>query len=237
MGVALRMVPEYGKGCWRRRGRLAGKSVMRVMLGVAAFAALFSVQVRAQDAQADFDAAVTLLDGDDDEAGAFALFERACAQDHAMACLRAGDVLGLLSETEEEDERALELITKGCDLGEKLSCRSAGDEYSFMEDGDPEALALFVRGCDLEDAISCKQAGFMHHTGQGTARSYTEARALYDRSCTLGDPAGCHAAGVTVISEQGRPGYPLARSFFERGLAIDPEHPDSKQALEQIAGF
>lgn len=214
-----------------------GKHAMRVLLGVAALAAVAGFQVQAQEAPASFREALVLLGDDDDEFGALGLFEEACTAGYAEGCYRAGELLAGLSESDEEDAEALALVSKGCDLGFARACRDVGDELTLGEPRDEEALVKFKRGCELEDAVSCLRAGFMHHIGRGTERDLPVAREWYDRSCTLGDPAGCHAAGVTVITEQGQPGYPLARSFFERGLAIDPEHFDSKQALEQIAGF
>jgi TPR repeat protein len=215
---------------------------MRFAVWVAVIAALGAVVAQAQDglaeAETQYQQAVALLEAEGDEPGALALFEESCARDYAAGCYRAGELLALLSESDAEDERSFNLLMRGCDLGDGLACRSAADELSFADGEDVAALATFAKGCALDDAISCRSAGLMHHTGQGVERhDFVIARQFYDRACTLGDPAGCHAAGVTVISEQGLPGYPLARSFFERGLAIDPDHPDSKLALEQIAPF
>ena len=211
------------------------------VIGLLAPAIIFAgVAAQAQDmseAQALYDEAERLDDEEDDEEGALALFEQACAQDLPLGCFRAGDVLFMLSDSDEEEERSLGLIRRSCDLDYAEGCREAGDRLTREEGGDPEALALFLRGCELEDRVSCKQAGYMYHIGRGAERDYVEARVWYDRACVMGDPAGCHAAGKTVIAEKGRSGYPEARTFFERGLEIDPEHYDSRMALETIDSF
>lgn len=199
--------------------------------------ALFEASCAAGNAQGCFEAgdlldSISMSDEEDDRA--LELLEKSCASDVAEGCEKAGGLIAGGEGDEAEFARGMAMLAKGCDLGFGPACENAGDLLSSKPEQRSEALAFFVRACDLDRSSACNSAGFMHQSGRGTERSHPVARAFYERGCDMGNGNACFAGGESAFHDRNIDGREMARSFYERLLAIRPDHPNGLQRMAQI---
>lgn len=119
-----------------------------------------------------------------------------CAKNDPLACRGAGQQ----RYREKDQHGGIDLLAKGCTLGDGPSCALAGSRMRFLGmRGDPAYtrdgwIAMFDRGCTLNDGTSCSLlAEFL----LGESRTLHFARALdaYERGCAAMNTASCgHAA-------------------------------------------
>ncbi|MGE0399817.1 MAG: protein kinase [Kofleriaceae bacterium] len=127
--------------------------------------------------------------------------ERACEANEAVACRLHGRELYVASDGNEEQRAvAVDVLGKGCTLGDASACVLAGQWVRRNANhGDKrytrEAwVKLLERGCELEPGTAC--ALLAEHLSSESPEHRARALQLYERQCTT-NPAGCyHAADI-----------------------------------------
>ncbi|MDO5641909.1 MAG: tetratricopeptide repeat protein [Paracoccus sp. (in: a-proteobacteria)] len=88
-------------------------------------------------------------------------------------------------------QRAVSLVTQGCDGDYFRACANLGYLYftgTGVAQDTAAAARYYQRGCDGGSAAACRNLGLMVLDGQVTGKS---ADALFGRACDLGDPTAC----------------------------------------------
>ena len=128
-----------------------------------------------------------------------------CAANNAAACRSAGQQLY------RSDQRGgIDLLTKGCTLGDGPACALAGSRMRFLGmRGDPAYtrdgwIAMFDRGCTINDGTSCSLlAEFL--LGESRTEHFARALDAYERGCAAMNTASCgHAA--KMLDHRNEPG-------------------------------
>ncbi len=124
---------------------------------------------------------------------------------------------------------ALYLFTKSCELGDAMSCTSAGTMYrgGFGVDIDlSKSNSFYQQGCDKGDVSGCVilaavfLGDFEEITSAVDADSTAKVASLYERSCDLQHWISCAALGDQFARGYGVPqSHERAREFYE--LACD----------------
>ena len=138
-----------------------------------------------------------------DPAAADTLFYGACSEDIALSCTAASQ--SLLDRKNEgfAPERGLDLLSKGCSLGDPIACV----EYAgFLEKGkhvdkDPlKAKKLYEETCQKNQGVGCQAVGRMYQDGKIVDRDYKKSRNFFERGCEdLKDAGSCGALGKNYL--------------------------------------
>ncbi|WP_300377982.1 tetratricopeptide repeat protein [Henriciella sp.] len=181
--------------------------------------------------------------------------EAACKASYAEACRKLADIYsherGSIDinhiEIFRDDEAALELRMKACDLGDYWSCKSVGYQY-FDGRGlnesrlTPEVVELYaerrrkIRGffetkCDESDGLSCYNLaiayghfGHAHLKPFGVEADIPRALDLLEQGCSLNDWDSCLRAGQLYLEgEDVSEDRALADDYLRRGCNLgDP---------------
>ncbi len=125
----------------------------------------------------------------------------ACDANEAVACREHGRELYVAGKTDDEKRHAaIEVLSKGCTLGDPASCTLAAQWVRRQANhGDTRYtreswIALFERGCELEPGSACSLLA--EHLSSESSANRTRVLELYERACTT-NPSGCyHAADM-----------------------------------------
>jgi hypothetical protein len=148
----------------------------------------------------------------------------ACEANDALACRVHGRELYVEAKKDDEKQHAaIDVLSKGCTLGDASSCTLAGTwVHRHATHGDQRYtrdawVTLFERGCELDPGSAC--ALLAEHLNSESPANRTRALQLYERSCTT-NPASCaHAADMLQhgdAAEQAR-AKELAATACSRG--------------------
>ncbi|GEM_PF-3010916 len=127
--------------------------------------------------------------------------KRACDANEALACREHGRELYVAGKTDDEKRHtAIEVLSKGCTLGDPSSCTLAAQWVRRQANqGDTRYtreswIALFERGCELEPGSACSLLA--EHLSSESPANRTHVLELYERACST-NPSGCyHAADM-----------------------------------------
>lgn len=137
------------------------------------------------------------------------LAEHRCLMGESSDCLRAAlSFEGGEGAAGRDQTRAAQQYSRGCDLGNSLTCNALGVALDYGEGAarDPErAVAAFERACKLGDSLGCANLGYMFENGEGVARDGARARSLYRDACTSGNVYGCLHQEMLVAQGAGTP--------------------------------
>jgi len=161
---------------------------------------------------------------------AAALFDRACTlnrekfgagpQEYPGYCERAG--LSYLDERARNVPRAVELLTRTCELESTESCARLGALYldgTLLPQDPAHAFRLLKKACDDAAPLACYQLGSMYRAGTGVAQDRAKAEALYDRACPdEAEPEGepCQAVQRECEADMPRSCFVVARAIRYR---------------------
>lgn len=93
--------------------------------------------------------------------------------------------------------KALELFTKGCDLGSSEGCSELGLMYDAgqgVKKDSTKAFGLYQKTCEGEMGAGCYKLGFKYYKGEGVAKNEVNALKYLTKSCTLKFKEGCQAS-------------------------------------------
>lgn len=142
-----------------------------------------------------------------DEAGAFALFDKACyTLDDPEGCFSLGIAWAEGIGVAANPIQSLAAHRKACTRGHAGACRQ--EALAFYEgrgtaESPAGAFELFARACRLGLASACTNQGNMHAKGEGTPTDEPAARARYLEACELGDAEGCYLGGEYIFQGRG----------------------------------
>jgi TPR repeat protein len=105
-----------------------------------------------------------------------------------------------------DEAKGMDLLGKGCDHGDMLSCAALAAAYEQgegVEQDSVRAAKLFGKACDGGDLMSCAYLGGLHSQGRGVARDLGKALELIRRACDGNDELGCHNLAVMYDSGEG----------------------------------
>ena len=131
-----------------------------------------------------------------------------CDAGWGVTCGQAGWAYYKGEGAPENDERALELFRRGCELKSEWCCGMTGIIYAQGHGvrKDPvEGARWLTKGCEppdpkRADEQSCDRLGRLYATGQGVPKDLTRARSYFKRACDQKYQAACdnlakHAGG------------------------------------------
>jgi uncharacterized protein len=165
--------------------------------------------------------------------------ERLCGDGEPSACTLVGTTV--IAGGPADARRGLELVVRGCEIGDKQGCWLAGAMYADgkLVTADPTRADRFVRlACDRGMGAAC----LMVAQDRGRRGQLAEAAAFARRACQMGQAEGCAALSQLSFSGQGvaaseseglrwateacRMGYPPACApLIEKGKEL-PVPPD-----------
>jgi ankyrin repeat protein len=122
-----------------------------------------------------------------------------CDAGWGVTCAQAGWAYYKGEGAPENDERALELFRRGCELKSEWSCGMTGIIYAQGHGvrKDPvEGARWLKKGCETTDPTradgqSCDRLGRLYATGSGVPKDLTRARSLFKRACDQKYQAAC----------------------------------------------
>lgn len=144
------------------------------------------------------DACVELADAVDDYGSdsydrprALALYERACALDHAKGCYMLG-----YHTVRREDDRALAAFERGCELGFDSACHSGGEmtRPTGSRADSTRFVSFLERGCDLKWGEMCYNLALLYDAGYWVPADSIRAADLYKRACIFEYQRACETA-------------------------------------------
>jgi hypothetical protein len=114
-----------------------------------------------------------------------------CDAGWGVTCGQAGWAYYKGEGAPENDERALELFRRGCELKSEWSCGMTGIIHAQGHGvrKDPvEGARWLTKGCETADPTradgqSCDRLGRLYATGSGVPKDLTRARSLFKRAC------------------------------------------------------
>ena len=106
---------------------------------------------------------------------------------------------------------AAEALTRGCNLGSRLSCTRLA---ILVKAGGADTL---LRSCDkAKRGMSCLTLAFMYDTGTGVAQNQVRALELFDRSCGMEISPACNRIAEASLHGERLPvNYSKAARYFE----------------------
>jgi len=142
---------------------------------------------------------------------------RLCKSNDAAECetqCNAGSLESCyrLSFTVKDDQRAADLLTKGCDAGLADACSELGNR--LLRSDQAKGLALKEKACALGNAWVCWNTGLWYLEGRGAPKNESKAVYLIDRGCSLGYAPSCASYGSLFIAGTG------VKKDVERGLSL-----------------
>jgi hypothetical protein len=102
--------------------------------------------------------------------------------------------------------KALELLTKGCDLGGSEGCNELGlmhDNGQGTKKDAAKALSLYQKSCEGGVGAGCLNAAMMYDAGQGVKKDLSKAFGLYQKACEGSVGAGCYKLGFKYYKGEG----------------------------------
>ncbi len=121
-----------------------------------------------------------------------------CEKNVGEACYALALSYSVGRDVPMDEERALVLNEKACELRHPRACTNAGEQYRDGRGAEKDlgkALERFVSGCILADRYACNSAATMYRYGSGMRRDEQMAQEYYKIACELGFEAACDSAG------------------------------------------
>ena len=158
--------------------------------------------------------ALAMFDGSgkkQDQEGAVALFEQACGHEtdpQAKACAAWGLAFMLGKGVErKDDDRAIELLTKSCEMDYAPGCVSLADLYIKRRRGSTKenreiAAETYERACTLDKHHGCYELAVMHDEDKAPNSSAEKAAIYYQMTCSVDPTRGCYEAAELMASDR-----------------------------------
>ncbi len=128
------------------------------------------------------------------------LWQAACDANDARACYRLGVSYKDGAGVPADEARSLQLLRKGCDLGQAESCDELATEYRSNDrpEDDGEAVRLFEKACaaGCTTGFPCRQAAFLYLDGLGAPVDKKRAARLLEKCCGLEESWCCAKLGT-----------------------------------------
>jgi len=109
-------------------------------------------------------------------------------------------------QIEKDATKAVEMLTKGCDLSSSAGCNVLGYMHGNglgVKKDLAKAAELYQKACDGSEATGCFNLGVMYDNGQGVKKNVIKAVELYQKACTGGDDTGCFNLGMKYYKGDG----------------------------------
>jgi hypothetical protein len=133
-----------------------------------------------------------------------------CERGGAESCVALADAASA-ERGPTSDIIAAEALTRGCNLGSRLSCTRLGN---FVKAGGDDKL---LRSCDgAKSGMGCLTLAFMYDTGTGLVQNQGHALELFDRTCGMGIAPACNRMAEAYLHGERPPvNYSKAARYFE----------------------
>jgi TPR repeat protein/tRNA A-37 threonylcarbamoyl transferase component Bud32 len=105
-----------------------------------------------------------------------------------------------------EESRSIDLLVRGCDNDDLVSCTELGQEYmdGHLVGKDPtRAVSLFKKACDEGEPDGCDRLGTAYASGNGAPKDPARALALERDACESGLPTACATYGIMMADGVG----------------------------------
>ncbi|XP_012267497.2 cytochrome c oxidase assembly factor 7 homolog [Athalia rosae] len=169
---------------------------------------------------------------------------------YALSCRKYGNYAFIGKGLDKELwAESYDYLTKGCDLGDQLSCLNAGVVSTTTEkDGKPvepmdfkKGITLLERSCTehgLERACFYLSSVYLQGVPGHVERNFEEAYRVSVKGCELGNPQACAYASLMTRRGDGVEANPdLAEAFKQRALALQKALRNAKHIpFQQGAG-
>ncbi|PCC69249.1 TPR repeat [Nannocystis exedens] len=120
---------------------------------------------------------------------------KACDGGRSAACTRAGLQLSAGRGVEADPVQAIELMQKGCKLGDIDGCTGVGDLLFAQDSADAKmrGVSAYINACVGHSAYGCFKAAIAFHEGTGTKRDVARAEQHFAKACEWQFDDACHA--------------------------------------------
>lgn len=150
------------------------------------------------------------------------LYERACEDEQATACMRLGAIYEGGHETvEADDRRARTFYEKACEAGNAEACNRAA--YLAIEGGalprDVDRVVAMLREACAEDVMAaCYNLG---HIQEKYRSRHGRARKLYTKACNADHARACNNLGFMEERARGGKGSAQAAArYYEKSCEM-----------------
>lgn len=149
-------------------------------------------------------------------------FVRGCDLGEAQSCYELGVYL---SNDQNQAERELGLLDRGCLLSSGASCHVLARKFMSgvnVEENKEKAISLYSKACELGEMSAFASLGWFTLAGAGTERNPSKAKELLDKSCEGGDAAGCKFFAVVIAqgSDGSEPDKTRAAELYEKACEL-----------------
>jgi TPR repeat protein len=141
--------------------------------------------------------------------------EEQCGKGNAPSCGTAGTLYVSGRGVSRDEEKARDLLAKGCDAADTKSCTNLGVLMAQGRGGakDPASAAKnFDRGCGDADALACGMLGMAYKNGDGVKKDDS----LLQKGCEGGNDAACGTYGKMLLDGTGTAKDPNKAKVFLR---------------------
>jgi uncharacterized protein len=153
-----------------------------------------------------------------DRAKSKRLLEKACNDQHGLACANLGTL-----QSEQAPQQAQKAYARSCDLGTPLGCASLGNTLLNSSDAKDQKLATdkLRMACEDNVASACTNLGFQYFDGRGVPVDHDKGISYYERACGRDGGLACVLLGHVYLEGKGRErSAPKALELYAKGCEL-----------------
>jgi len=153
------------------------------------------------------------------------LYKISCDGGDAYGCAKLAESYENGAGVEKNENKALALREKACDMNFSGACTVLGMEYSG-DYGDKPAnptkmIHYYNKSCELNNFTACNELGVMYKEGKVIQHDYVKALQYYTKSCDGGFAGSCLNIGVMYSNGEGlNRDLSKAKSYFDKACSM-----------------
>ena len=123
-------------------------------------------------------AGTTALSSAEQEDPGISKLQSECDSNNTLACVNLAMAYYSGDGTKQDYEKARELNSKACSLGDGWGCTTLGASYEYGKGAEQDykkAAELYSKACDLKNSIACGNLGVLYYSGKGVEQDYKKA--------------------------------------------------------------
>ena len=133
-----------------------------------------------------------------------------------------------ISESMQDTEANVALMTQECNSGDGVSCTTLGFMYGSEQTASKDinqdfnkSAEFLSKGCDLNVGIACGLASSLYYGTQGVRPNYKKSYELAEKGCSTNDATACAVAGVIIMDGKGvKRDYAKAQEYLTKGCDL-----------------
>ena len=126
-------------------------------------------------------AEATALSSAEQEGPGISRLRSKCDNNNTLACVNLAMAYYSGDGVKQDYEKAKELNSKACNLGDGWGCTTLGASYEYGKGAEQDykkATELYSKACDLKNSIACGNLGVLYYSGKGVKQDYKKSNRI-----------------------------------------------------------